>query len=457
LKNIVILGGGVSGLATDFFLKDNSDFNLIGFEKNAYFGGHAHSWVDESVTWDEGVHIFFGKESEASPFFDFSNDAEQDAIVMNYADGDWIPHPAYVNLCSVSNPSKDLMLKSLIDAEVQKNPSTLDQVQDYREWLVAAYGESYAKKFPIRYNQKYWKVEPESMGTEWIFPRLFVPSIEQIKSGSISPQSMHYIKKFRYPNSGGYSSYFKHSLLKSSINFSEEIKSIDIENKIVRSSNRNYPYDVLVNSIPLANFIKLIPNVPSDVEEASSKLECTSMLLVNLQIEGRIQPYFHWAYIHDKNLVSTRITNYCNLVTPNTGTLQTNLQVEVYESKDSPFTLSHDEIAQKVASELRDIGLIPRSAKVNYKTHYAKYANVMFLKNRLENLEIIYNYLSKFGLTRDKSEFSPNFSPRINEYAKSDESIFLIGRFAQWNYYWTHDCVNRAREISNIIQRLFKS
>ena len=62
------------------------------------------------------------------------------------------------------------MLRSLIDAEVQKNPSTLDQVKDYKEWLVAAYGESYAKKFPIRYNQKYWKVEPESMGTEWIFP-----------------------------------------------------------------------------------------------------------------------------------------------------------------------------------------------------------------------------------------------------------------------------------------------
>jgi len=28
LKNIVILGGGVSGFATDFFLKDNPDFNL---------------------------------------------------------------------------------------------------------------------------------------------------------------------------------------------------------------------------------------------------------------------------------------------------------------------------------------------------------------------------------------------------------------------------------------------
>lgn len=453
MKNIVVLGGGVSGLAIDFFLKDNQDLHIIGFEKNEYFGGHAHSWVDEFATWDEGVHIFFGNEIEVSPFFDFSNDAEQIAIVINYADGDWVPHPAYVNLYNVSSPSKELMVNSLIGAVVQKNSSVLDLVQDYKEWLVAAYGESYAKKFPIRYNQKYWKVEPESMGTEWIFPRLFVPSIEQILAGTSSPQSMHYIKKFRYPNSGGYSSYFKHTLLTSNINFSKEVSFIDIENKIVRANNINYQYDTLVNTIPLVDFIKLIPNVPIEVEEASRKIECTSMLLVNLQIEGKIDPYFHWAYIHDMNLMSTRITNYSNLVTPNTGTVQTNLQVEVYESKDSPFTMSYDEIAQKVSDELRDIGLIPSTAKVSYKTHYAKYANVMFLKNRIENLEVIYNYLSKFGLARDKNEFSPNFLPRTPEGVKLDESIFLIGRFAQWNYFWTHDCVNRAREVANAIKK----
>ena len=451
MERVVILGAGISGLATEYFLKQESSVSVSGYEKNPYHGGHAFSWKENEAIWDEGPHVFFGKINDVEPFFDFTVDAEQPATVLNFADGDWIPHPIYVNLFALSEDKRREMTSSLLGASAQHEKNHLDSTQDYRSWLVGAYGENFSENYPMKYTRKYWRTKPELMSTDWIGQRMFMPSKLEIIEGTKRPQQLHYINIFRYPKDGGYTKYFSKSISNSNFKLNSLITGINLSKKTIQIGVEKADYDVLVNTIPMTSFIKLLSDVPSEIRAASQNLECTSLLLVNFQIESIIEPYFHWAYIHDEDLLSTRITNYSNLKIRQISDKFSYLQVEVYETTEMPFLKSHEDIANEVENELRKMGLIKLGVKVSKTFHYSRHANVIFGHSRIKNLKLIYDFLSEFGLKRDVNENSPNFVPRTLSNTNSKQELFLSGRFAQWNYYWTHDCVKRAREVSREI------
>ena len=77
MKRVVILSAGISGLATEYFLKQEFNLEVSGYEKNSYYGGHAFSWKENDAIWDEGPQIFFGKANDVEPFFDLSIDKVQ--------------------------------------------------------------------------------------------------------------------------------------------------------------------------------------------------------------------------------------------------------------------------------------------------------------------------------------------------------------------------------------------
>lgn len=462
MKKVIVLGGGISGLACEFFLNQGDKVEVLGFEKNTYFGGHAYSWRENEGFWDDGPHVFFGVKNEVEPFFDFSNDTEVNATVLNYADGNWINHPVYVNLIDLPVSETERLVHSLVNAPVQRSNAQIE-LRNYREFLTHTYGEYYSGKFPLRYNDKYWRSDISNLSTDWINSRMFKPTIEQILKGTSERQELHYISKFRYPIIGGYSSYFKKAISVSKIKKNVEIKKISLSNKSITTDLGEFNYDFLINTIPLNDFIKLCEDVPIAIQQASQKLEYTSMLIVNISFTGKVDPFFHWAYIHDTNFFSTRVTNYSNLnfslndesnIYKKSTIIQSRLQVEVYESHSQTFQLSHDEIARKVISELRLMGLIPKAAQVGWSLKYSKMANVIFNLDRKDSLELIYNFLEKFGLERTENDLSANYvEPKLNPPTIGDLS--LVGRFAQWNYYWTHDCIKKSKVVSNLILEKF--
>ena len=64
----------------------------------------------------------------------------------------------------------------------------------------------------MKYNRKYWRTEPESMSTDWIEQRMFVPMEMEILEGAKEPQPLHYVKTFWYLKDGGYTKYFSKSI-----------------------------------------------------------------------------------------------------------------------------------------------------------------------------------------------------------------------------------------------------
>ncbi len=74
------------------------------------------------------------------------------------------------------------------------------------------------------------------------------------------------------------------------------------------------------------------------------------------------------------------------------------------------------------------------------------YANVIFDHNRKESQDCILTWLEKFGLVRENDDLDPITDWRKKHLANLG-NITLAGRFAEWKYHWSDDCVLRRKFI----------
>ncbi len=70
----------------------------------------------------------------------------------------------------------------------------------------------------------------------------------------------------------------------------------------------------------------------------------------------------------------------------------------------------------------------------------------MFTLARGAALDTIWSWLETKGLAREDDDLAPTtvWDSRSRPHFGS---IVMAGRFSQWKYFWTDDCVLRAAEI----------
>ena len=67
-----------------------------------------------------------------------------------------------------------------------------------------------------------------------------------------------------------------------------------------------------------------------------------------------------------------------------------------------------------------------------------------------KNLNKILNWLKQFGLEREEDDLEP-MTDWSCEKDNGAGALILAGRHAQWNYYWSDDCVLRGRQVAEYI------
>ncbi len=104
---------------------------------------------------------------------------------------------------------KDLIVE--IIADFVKEHAVERQIANYEDWLIASYGRKFAELFPMQYTRKYHLTTADNMSTDWLGPRMYRPSLEEMLRGALAPWTpeVHYITNFRYPTDGGFVSYLK--------------------------------------------------------------------------------------------------------------------------------------------------------------------------------------------------------------------------------------------------------
>jgi protoporphyrinogen oxidase len=160
----------------------------------------------------------------------------------------------------------------------------------------------------------------------------------------------------------------------------------------------------------------------------------------------------HWFYVYDEDKLATRIHLAERLSPENAPAGHTAVQAEVYFGRDRPFSGDVAHVARDVARELVEMGFIDEGLLARGEAHvfwrWAPCANIIFRHGRRDALDCIFSWLEQFGLSREHDDLEPTAS--WNASPAPSGSLLLAGRFAQWKYFWTDDCVLRGRQLAGV-------
>jgi protoporphyrinogen oxidase len=204
--------------------------------------------------------------------------------------------------------------------------------------------------------------------------------------------------------------------------------------------------DRLVCAIPLPVFVKRCLQADDRTREAASRLRCTSLWLVDVVAPHPRRRGFHWAYVYDESMLSTRLTHMDALSAGNAPEGSCAIQVEVYESAYRALRLDADEIRRRVVGELGRMGLIDAGTTAVSRIRRIPWANVLFDQEQSGALERIWEWAERFGLVREPMDTHP-----LTDWAAAtpltSPLLAFAGRYAQWKYFWTDDCILRGMQL----------
>jgi protoporphyrinogen oxidase len=415
---IAVLGTGMAGLGAGHAL-DTAGVPFVCYDRNPYYGGHTWSFrYDEGFVFDEGGHISFTKNERIRNLLAANiggKHEEPQLKIDNYWHGHRITHPVQ---CNMRGLPPELIVNVIKDfVAVHDTPMTAKP--NYAQWLHQTYGKTFAETFPMVYGRKYHTVGMDQLTTEWIGPRMYRPSLEEIVHGAVAGQlhHAHYVDTFRYPSQGGFLSYLDAFAARFELRLEHRLTGLDPKQRVLRFANgKSAPYERVISSIPLPALIPLIDGVPQDVLEASKKLAFTTAVLINLGIDRADLSDTHITYFYDEDIVFSRV-NLPHMFSPHNapkgcGTIQ----AEVYFSdKYKPLRNKPADYIEPAIADLKRCGFIREDDKILLKDAAVnRYANVIYDHDRAPALAIVHGYLRDIG-------------------------VAYCGRYGNWDHAWTDE------------------
>lgn len=418
MSAIAILGTGMAALGASYRLRGEKHHRVL-YDKNTYTGGHtATVRYPCGFSFDFGPHVSFTKDERIRELFAGSvQDAyeEHKYKLNNYWQGYWITHPVQTNLYGL--PAD--VITNIVTSFVDETCKPIGDINNYADWLVASYGKVMAETFPMSYTAKYHTTAAENLTTDWIGPRMYRPSLEELLLGALSPKApnVHYVQSVRYPRRGGFQSYLDGLRTEDEIVLGHELTCLDPKSKELNFRNgKRINYDALISSIALPDLIPMIAGVPADVVEAASQLACSSVVLVNVGLARPDISECQLTYFYDKDVLFSRLSFPHMFSADNAPADHGSIQAEVYFSKKyMPMVGTPESYVEPVIADLRRVGLIHDDDEIVHKSAtYAKYANVIFDHDRPKALATVHGYLDDIGVN-------------------------YCGRYGDWDYLWTDD------------------
>jgi protoporphyrinogen oxidase len=172
-----------------------------------------------------------------------------------------------------------------------------------------------------------------------------------------------------------------------------------------------YEYERLISSIPLPEYLNLIVDIPDEKETALKNLKWTSAAIISMGFNRPDVAKHLWFYIYDEDILASRVHSPSIKSSNNAPDGCSSFQAEVYFSHDDR-TVNPDKILEEELSRYIQHDFFDREDLIFSDVKIFKYANVVFDHEIYRNRKIIRNFLNDIG-------------------------IETIGRFGEWDYFWT--------------------
>lgn len=420
MSNNVILGAGIAGISAAYHLKQKGENSVI-FEKDNDWGGLCGFFEIDGFRFDRFVHFTFAKDEKIAELFAKSSPLyAHPPVSYNYWRGCWLKHPAQNNLAPLPIEEK----VKIIDSFVNRPRKDVAEISDYAEWLRVQYGDYFAENFPFAYTRKYWGVEAKQLETKWVGNRLHVSPLPEVLRGAFAEQqeNFYYTKFMNYPKKGGFRSIMNECRKGLDIRLNKKAVRIDTAAKQVEFADGTVEnYDNLISSLPLPEIIKMISDVPENVQNAAKQLRWTCGYQVSLGFNRPDVAKYLWFYIYDEDVPPARVYSP-NLKSPdNAPDGCSSLQAEIFFANGAKV-VDKNIILQKTVEKLKEICQFNDSDVVVKDIRFEPYANIIFTPEIYESRKVVREWLQAQG-------------------------IKTIGRFGEWDYLWSHQAFESGMKV----------
>lgn len=420
MSNNVILGAGIAGISAAYHLKQKGESSVI-FEKDNDWGGLCGFFEIDGFRFDRFVHFTFAKDEKIAELFAKSSPLyAHPPVSYNYWRGCWLKHPAQNNLAPLPIEEK----VKIIDSFVNRPRKDVAEISDYAEWLSVQYGDYFAENFPFAYTRKYWGVEAKQLETKWVGNRLHVSPLPEVLRGAFAEQqeNFYYTKFMNYPKKGGFRSIMNECRKGLDIRLNKKAVRIDTAAKQVEFADGTVEnYDNLISSLPLPEIIKMISDVPENVQNAAKQLRWTCGYQVSLGFNRPDVAKYLWFYIYDEDVPPARVYSP-NLKSPdNAPDGCSSLQAEIFFANGAKV-VDKNIILQKTVEKLKEICQFNDSDVVVKDIRFEPYANIIFTPEIYESRKVVREWLQAQG-------------------------IKTIGRFGEWDYLWSHQAFESGMKV----------
>lgn len=426
---IGILGGGLSGLVLASRVRDAEVLEAADRP-----GGLCRSLTFDGFTFDpHGSHILFSRDPKAMAFYETTlgdNVCRRRRNTKVFYKGRYVKYPFENGLGELPVEDNLACLVGYIESYIGRQTATAPKPTNFREWMYYRFGPGITDRYLLPYNEKIWKTPAEAMGIEWVDGRVPDPPLEDVVKASLGVPTEGYTHQlhFLYPRVGGVETLVRGVLPSvGKVRTGFRVRSIrrDGGTWVVGDDHEERAYDRLVSTIPIPDLVRAIEDAPPEVRAAGAALRHRALVTVMVGIGRPDLNDFSWVYFpRPEDGRFNRISfpsNFSDRVAPE-GTSSAVAEItciagdEVWASTDESLT---DHVIERADA----LGVFRREDVVASRVARTRHAYVVFDRDHRRNLDI------------------------VNAFAAT-QGIRLLGRFGQFDYINTDQCILRGLALA---------
>jgi protoporphyrinogen oxidase len=329
----------------------------------------------------------------------------------------WIPYPFQNNLRYLP---KSVQVSCLLGAARAAANGKSQASANFRDWILATFGDGIAEAFMFPYNSKVWTTPLERMSKSWIAERVSVVDFKKLLENVLyerddagwGPNS-----KFRFPLYGGTGEIYRRmaKLFAEKINMGKELVAVDaVRRQVSFADGSGDTYDVLISTVPLDLLTQMLRPTQNEFLEAAQLLEHNNLLVLGLGLEKKIETSKCWIYFTDAEMPcyrATHFSHYSAFNVPNGDTERySSLMCEVSVPNGEP--VEAENVLDRVTAGLIRAKILEESDERRIISRYHRFVG--------------YSYPIP-TLDRDRAL-------AVLQPALLNQNIYSRGRFGAWRY-----------------------
>ncbi|MEM7674043.1 MAG: NAD(P)-binding protein [Verrucomicrobiota bacterium] len=415
-KSIAVIGGGISGVSVARMLTDGSESQVVIYEKESTLGGLIRCKRTADCLYHLlGGHVFNTKTPAVKEWF------EQQFILNDFAwkernakisiDEKTVGYPIENHLYQMDEGFQSKVVRELL----QLSATDQGEFTSFGDFLIKRFGKSLCERYFFPYNHKIWGMDLAEIPVSWLEGKLPMPTVEEILLSNIQREGEKKMvhATFLYAKENG-SQFIIDSLAEGlELRCECPVDNIKVspDGLFVNGADG---YDVVVYTGDITRASSVIKIEDQRANELMGRLE-------RLKARGVKNAFCEcdvtdtsWLYIPDPEFEAHRIIYTGQFSDSNNrGSDRMTCVVEFnYNTADSVIC--------------EEIGQLPGNLKL-VETNKVEKAYVVQDEETRKEIDELKSILERHGL-------------------------FLLGRFAEWEYYNIDKCMEAALGVSASVQ-----